>query len=948
MRFRIKSKIINFLLYALVFFATKVAHAAVHKSPNDHREYLSFTLPNQMKVLVISDPETDKAAASLDVDIGSNANPKGREGLAHFLEHMLFLGTEKYPEAGAYQAFISKNGGNHNAYTAYENTNYFFDIQAEKLAPALDRFAQFFISPLFSEEYVDRERHAVHSEYRSKLRDDGRRSFAASKQAMNPAHSYSQFAVGNLDTLSNKDGELRNDLISFYNQYYSANLMTLVVLGKESPTELKAMIEQRFNEVENHNSQPVISTQPLYQNLPAQLNIKTLKDVKKLTLTFPIQEIRSHYRQKPEFYIATMLGYEGEGSLFSLLKEKGWATSLSASRGMVDLPDQSTFRIGISLTEKGLEHYDEVIRTTFAAIDLLQKHGVKQELFDEEQQLNQLRFDYKENTKPIYYVTGLSRKMHRYPVDEVISADYLLKEFSANLIHHLLDKMTPDNVLVTLQAQNVPTDRSETWFKTDYSFKQISEATELEWSQLPTQPGLSVRKSNPFIADDLSVKTVANAEAKPSLILQQDGHALWYKQDDIFLTPKADFFVTVMSEHANQNPEQAVLTALYTDMVKDRLNETLYDARLAGLSARIYPHMRGFSIRISGYNDKQKQLLKRVVDQLADTDFSQSSFDRVKDLYTRELQNKRKDKPFNQTIGEVYTLLMQNWSVEQKLGAISKISLPQLKSFVPQLLNTVQTRMLAHGNLTNEDATQLANIVMTKLDQQPTISYTQPVPVVLLEKEQKLTQTLPVDHNDSAISVYFQGDNTGLKTRAEFALMSEILAAPFYSKLRTEQQLGYVVFETAMPLNKAPGLAFVVQSPSTDPIKLEQHIDSFISQMQSKLSQMSEADLQQYKQSVLSRINTKETKLSDLSNRYWQEIDRDEQNFDSREALSQAVSALTLADLKRCYEEFPQRRLTVRSFGEKHRLLASNSELKQICDAEIAQLKDQGKFVPEA
>ena len=84
-----------------------------------------------MKVMVISDPNTAKAAASLDVAVGSNANPEGREGLAHFLEHMLFLGTEKYPEAGDYQAFISSHGGNHNAYTAYENTNYFFRRESQ-------------------------------------------------------------------------------------------------------------------------------------------------------------------------------------------------------------------------------------------------------------------------------------------------------------------------------------------------------------------------------------------------------------------------------------------------------------------------------------------------------------------------------------------------------------------------------------------------------------------------------------------------------------------------------------------------------------------------------------------------------------------------------------------------------------------------------------------------
>ena len=154
----------------------------ITKSPNDRRDYRALELENGLKVLLISDPETDKAAASMDVNAGSNSDPAEFEGLAHFLEHMLFLGTQKFPQSGEYQEFISSHGGSHNAYTSYENTNYYFDIEKDSLAPALDRFAQFFIAPLFNEEYVNRERNAVNSEYQSNLENDGRRSYSIFKQ----------------------------------------------------------------------------------------------------------------------------------------------------------------------------------------------------------------------------------------------------------------------------------------------------------------------------------------------------------------------------------------------------------------------------------------------------------------------------------------------------------------------------------------------------------------------------------------------------------------------------------------------------------------------------------------------------------------------------------------------------------------------------------------------
>ena len=78
--------------------------------------------------------------------------------MAHFLEHMLFLGTQKYPGPNDYSSFITCHGGNYNAYTAFEHTNYFFDIETSYFADALDRFSQFFIEPLFSEQFVDKEK----------------------------------------------------------------------------------------------------------------------------------------------------------------------------------------------------------------------------------------------------------------------------------------------------------------------------------------------------------------------------------------------------------------------------------------------------------------------------------------------------------------------------------------------------------------------------------------------------------------------------------------------------------------------------------------------------------------------------------------------------------------------------------------------------------------------
>ncbi|OAY69616.1 Zinc-metallopeptidase, peroxisomal, partial [Ananas comosus] len=144
--------------------AVGISEVEIIKPRTDKREYRRIILSNSLEVLLISDPDTDKAAASMNVSIGYFCDPEGLEGLAHFLEHMLFYASEKYPVEDSYSKYITEvlplllltlgnlywltaflgmldnqHGGSTNAYTSAEHTNFYFDINADCLDDALDR-----------------------------------------------------------------------------------------------------------------------------------------------------------------------------------------------------------------------------------------------------------------------------------------------------------------------------------------------------------------------------------------------------------------------------------------------------------------------------------------------------------------------------------------------------------------------------------------------------------------------------------------------------------------------------------------------------------------------------------------------------------------------------------------------------------------------------------------
>ena len=93
------------------------------KHPLDETETKTFTLDNGLKVILVSNPKYNISAASMNVKVGSLSDPEDAQGLAHFLEHLLFLGTEKYPDVEDYKMYLSNNGGYSNAYTAEDHTN---------------------------------------------------------------------------------------------------------------------------------------------------------------------------------------------------------------------------------------------------------------------------------------------------------------------------------------------------------------------------------------------------------------------------------------------------------------------------------------------------------------------------------------------------------------------------------------------------------------------------------------------------------------------------------------------------------------------------------------------------------------------------------------------------------------------------------------------------------
>ncbi|KAF6207664.1 hypothetical protein GE061_016111 [Apolygus lucorum] len=698
-------------------------HDNIIKSAEDKRFYRGLELKNGMKVVLVSDPTTDKSAAAMCVNVGYMSDPPELPGLAHFCEHMLFLGTEKYPNENDYTKFLSEHGGGSNASTTTERTTYYFDVTPEYFPGALDRFAQFFIKPLFNEDSTDREVKAVDSEHEKNLQSDAWRFDQLEKSFAKLGHPFRKFGTGNrmtLDILPKQNGvNVRDELLKFHSKRYSANVMTLAVIGKESLNELQTLVENLFSDVVNKNVEvPVYTDHPYQKNeVTVKDYVVPIKDLRQLAINFPIPNYHDYYTAGPVNYLSHLIGHEGSGSLLSELRAKGWCNNLSGgTRG--DVKGFDVFCISVDLTEEGIDHIDDIVYLVFQYINMLRKEGPQRWVFDEHAELLNMHFRFKDKSSPTSTVNSISHKLLDYPFEDVLFGSYKLTDWRPDLITELLGYLRPDNVRVSVVGKKFKAlaDKKEEWYGTEYKLEKIEPSVIERWSDGSLNSKLHLPDKNEFIPSDFDLAPRDEPHKFPIIIQENDFCRAWYKQDDEYFLPKANIRFEFLSPLAYQDPLNCNLTYMFVILFKDALLEYAYAAQLAGLRWELTNTKYGMVLGIGGYNHKQKVFLEKIMDKMVKFEVDPKRFDILKETYIRTLKNFDSEQPYQHVNYYVSVLLSEHsWTKTELLDATEQLNVEVLREFIKKLLSKMHVESFVHGNVNKAGSLELVSTVMDRL-----------------------------------------------------------------------------------------------------------------------------------------------------------------------------------------------------------------------------------------
>ncbi|WP_394129843.1 insulinase family protein [Shewanella maritima] len=869
------------------------------KSPNDHRQYQYLRLTNELRVLLVEDNQTHQAAASMAVGVGHFDDPVERPGMAHFLEHMLFLGTDKFPDSGEYNAFINQHGGNNNAWTGTEHTNFFYSIDADAFEESLDRFSQFFIAPKFDLELVDRERQAIESEYSLKLKDDIRRIYQVQKASINQRHPFSKFSVGNLKTLAGDQQQIRAELLAFYQQHYSANIMTLCLVAPQPISELTQLAEKYFSGIINRNISKQYPDQPFLtkQQKCQQVDIIPLKEQRRIAISFDLPGIDQFYQRKPLTFISHLLGNEGPGSLLAYLKQQNLASNLSAGGG-VNGYNFKDYTVNIQLTEYGLTQVDDIIKCVFEYITLIQKNGLEDWRYRERASLLETSFRFQEQIKVLDLASHLSINMHHYEVQDTVYGDYRMDNLDVDEADFLLQHFNVENMRLQLVCPELSVDQYADWYNTPFKISSISQIRMASWRDNSVREALSLPLKNPFIVENPQQRTDEAVSNVPVIVTEGKGYRIWHKKDDEFNVPKGHLFLSLDSQCASKTPRHAALTRLYVEMVIDYLSESTYQAEVAGLYYNIYPHQGGITLHITGFSGNQETLLALIINKARERNFSQKRFEVIKKQILRSWNNAAQAKPISQLFSSLtVTLQKRSYEPVRMAEELESVTINDLHNHVSEFYEKIYLEGLVYGDWLISEAQALGRRLELLLSLVTKPSGESSRELVDLRDRGTLLREKQVNHQDSAIIVYYQSAETTPDRMALFSLLNHTMSSNFFHELRTQQQLGYMVGTGYLPLNRHPGIIFYIQSPSAGPRKLLEAIDEFIADFSYAVMQITNEQWEVTKQGLVNQVMEQDANIKTRSQRYWVSLGNRDYEFNQRELVAAEISKLTRADL---------------------------------------------------
>ncbi len=876
------------------------------------RKTAKIRLENGLEAYLISDPKAPKSAAVMCVHVGSWDDPDDVPGMAHFTEHMLFLGTEEFPEESGFQRFITQHGGQHNAHTAPEATCFLFSVDTSAYPEALKRFASFFKTPLFSLSGTQRELTAIDQEFALRTQDETVRVYSVMRDLGNPKHPFHRFVEGNRESL----GKVPVDrLKEWYKAHYSANLMRLVVYSPLSIDELRKMVDADFNAIPDRKITWNPSKEPLAgSTMEGKMAIvQPIKQERSLLLFWELPASLVQDRNyRSEDIVAYVLGHEGPKSILNALKNEQLADSIVSGGGRLG-GQNYIFNLKVGLTEKGLKNVDLVAQRVFEGIEAFRKAGVPKYLFDDMRRMAELRYQYQERSEPFSMMDDYASLIFDEDLSTFPELGLTYRKFDDKRIEKVLAQLTPERAFLVLNTDltgaGVKPTQKEKWMAIDYTVSPISAALMQKMKKVNPTASLGIPEANRWIPTHLTLvaKTAPPSQfemPQPKRIIDAPEGEAYYAVDHEYEVPNVFWGFDILTPEVNRgDAKKTVLADLYVNSVSRDLNPLSYDAKMAGLDFSLSRANYGIDLVVYGYSEKAKELLTEIVKRLKKVNVSPEEFASLRNTLEVAYRNAAIAPPLSQAVDSAKELLFSQYANNrEKAEAIQKVTLEDLVQYMDDLYKQYYIEGLFYGDLTEEQAKDAYAVLREQLQGKPWPKAEQTkLHVVSLpaDKQPQALQTNVQQPNDALI-LMIQDGAFSFTSSVAMQVLGKALETPFYETLRTQQQTAYALFSWQQEIERQLFLFFALESSNyraqTLLGRFELFLETFLRNFRATFTQ---AEFESVKQSLITDWTKPPDNLQAMGVLLQQIAFDYDAEWDWRQKSADALKALT-------YDQFVQ------------------------------------------
>jgi len=305
--------------------------------------------------------------------------------------------------------------------------------------------------------------------------------------------------------------------------------------------------------------------------------IEPVKEQRLLVLEFAVPSVRPQFASRSDQLLSQLLSYPGEGGLVAQLKRDGLANSVSG-----DLwdrtPTYGSVFVQISLTPQGQADYQRVLGSVFAYLQHLRTAPFPHDFYRDRARIAALNETYQNRGEGAELATRLANQALFFPLEVAERAGDVWGAPDEASYRRLLAALVPDNLLVSLMAKGVPTDRQERIYGTAYSYREETGAAFASLTTPSAGVGFALPSANRFLPGATTLLT-----ERPLQLVNEKGLSVFYAPDTEFQRPQASLIYRFVPTRAVGSADSAALLRLFDACLRDHLEAAGSEAELAGL-----------------------------------------------------------------------------------------------------------------------------------------------------------------------------------------------------------------------------------------------------------------------------------------------------------------------------------------------------------------------------